>query len=125
MTIADAFGALAADISTAIGGPYFDALIHHKGTATYDSGGSIVTPGTPSSNACLAQVDAMTDAMRAQDGFVEGDARILVLASGLESSIDTDNKIEITAGPHVGRWAVQAVGRDSFGIYYELRGRSA
>jgi hypothetical protein len=123
MTIADAFGALAANISTAIGGPYFDALIHHKGVATYDSGGSIVTPGTPTSNACLAQVDAMTEAMRAQDGFVEGDARILVLAHGLTGTIDTDNSIQITAGPHVGRWLIQSRAFDPMGVYYELRGR--
>lgn len=121
MSMAGAFGAIAQNMSTAFGGPYHAGWIHEQGEPVYDDGGSIVTPGVPTQTACMAQMDVMTDVMRLQDGFVEGDVRILVLSGDL--TITADSEIEITEGPHIGRWMVQSVGRDPFGVYHELRGR--
>lgn len=121
MSMADAFGAIARNVSAALGGPYHAGRIHEQGDPVYDDGGSIVTPGTATHTACMAQMDVMTDAMRLQDGFVEGDVRILVLDGAFV--ITTDSELEITEGPHIGRWMVQSVTRDPFGVYWELRGR--
>jgi hypothetical protein len=68
--------------------------------------------------AVKVQIDAATFAMRASEGFIEGDVRILMLAHGV-SAPDTD--CEIGAGG--ARYMVESVATDPCGSYYELRGR--
>lgn len=119
------FAGFAQNISARFGGPYHASRITDKGNPVYDDGGSIVTPGTPSTRTCMAQVDSVTEDMRREEGFVEGDVRILVLSDTLTGGITTDNSIEVLAGPHAGSWQIETVGADAFGIYHELRGRKA
>lgn len=117
------FGELATSLSRALGGPYFDAVVHYPGTPTFDDGGSIIAPGTAVELTCLAQVDVATDAMRLAKGFVDTDVRIMVLASSLVGVLTTDAEIEVQAGPGAGRYSVQSVARDPLGLGYECRGR--
>ena len=125
MNLAQMFAQRAVAVSNAYGGPYYDALIIDKGTAIYDTGGSIVTPGTSSTRPCQAQVDTVTQDMRREEGFTDGDVRILILADRLAGAVNLDNTIRILAGPHMGLWQIQTISIDAFGIYYELRGRRA
>ncbi|MDZ7906374.1 MAG: hypothetical protein U5N55_11790 [Cypionkella sp.] len=43
LMMADKFAKLAQSISAKFGGPYFDAIVHSKGEAVFDDGGSIIT----------------------------------------------------------------------------------
>lgn len=123
LNMAKVFAERAAFVSQVYGGPYYDALIMDKGDAVYDTGGSIVTPGTASTRPCQAQVDTVTQDMRREEGFADGDVRILVLADTLAGGISLDNSIEILGGANIGTWQIQTISRDPFGIYFELRGR--
>ena len=125
LDLANIYAAKAIAISAQYGGPYHSGLIVDYAAPVYDSGGSIVTAGARQVRECQAQVDSATQAMRAADGYTEGDMRILVLASGLAGAVTTDSRIEITSGPHVGGWLVASVARDPIGVYWELRGRRA
>lgn len=120
----EAFGGLAAAFSGAFGGPYHAAVARWPGTPVYDDGGSIATPGTPIAKPCLCQVDVVTDAMRADAGFVQGDVRLLVLASSLDGALDTDATVQVTAGPQPGAYSVQAVATDPVLVAWDCRGRS-
>ena len=123
LDLAQVFAQRAAFISAQYGGPYHAARIVDFAAPVYDDGGSIVTAGARQERACQAQVDAATQAMRAADGFADGERRILVIASGLAGEITTDSRVEILAGPHGGEWLVASVASDPFGTYWELRGR--
>lgn len=125
MTMAQAFADIAAGFTAAGLGAFHDATASWPGTATHDSGGSIATPGTPVEKSCQAQVDVATEAMRASEGFVDGDVRILVLAATLDGDLDTDATITVADGPHEGSWRVASVSRDPAGVYWEARGRRA
>ena len=125
LNLASIYATKAMAISAQLGGPYHSARIVDFAQPVFDSGGSIVTPGARQERACMAQVDAATQAMRAAEGFTESDMRIMVLASGLFGEITTDSRVEIIEGPHVGNWLVASVSRDPLGIYWELRGRRA
>lgn len=125
MDMAKIFAGHAASVSAKFGGPYHSARVVDFAAPVYDGGGSIVTAGARQERSCLAQVDSATQAMRASDGFADGDMRILVIGDGIAGNITTDSRVEITAGPHVGSWFVAGVSRDPFGAYWELRGRRA
>lgn len=125
LNVAAKFASAAQSVSAMYGGPYYDALILDKGEAVFDDGGSIITPGTPTTRTCQAQVDTVTQDMRREEGFADGDVRILVLADTLAGGISLDNSIEVLGGAHAGAWQIQTISRDPFGIYYELRGRRA
>lgn len=125
INIAAKFATVAQSVSAMFGGPYYDAIIRSQGQPVYDDGGSIITPGTPISRICQAQVDVVTQDMRSDVGFTDGDVRILVLADTLEGAVSLDDSIELLGGSHIGTWQIQSVSIDPFGIYYELRGRRA
>lgn len=125
MDIPAAFADIATGFSAVMGGPYHAARILGSSEPVFDTGGSIGTPGTPTSRTCMAQVDTAGERMRAQDGFAEGDMSILVLASTLAGAISTDDRVEVLAGPHTGTYSIESVARDSVGIGFELRGRKA
>lgn len=125
INIAAKFATVAQSVSAMFGGPYYDAIIRSPGQPVYDDGGSIITPGTPTSRICQAQVDVVMQDMRSDVGFTDGDVRILVLADTLEGAVSLDDSIELLGGSHIGMWQVQSVSIDPFGIYYELRGRRA
>jgi hypothetical protein len=125
INVAAKFATVAQSVSAMFGGPYYDAIIRSKGQPVYDDGGSIITPGTPISRVCQAQVDVATQDMRNEVGFTDGDVRILVLADTLDGGVSLDDDIELLGGAHIGTWQIQSISVDPFGIYYELRGRRA
>jgi len=125
INVAAKFATVAQSVSAMFGGPYYDAIIRRQGNAVYDDGGSIVTPGTPISRICQAQVDVATQDMRNEVGFTDGDVRILVLANTLAGAVTLDDSIELLGGAHIGLWQIQSISVDPFNIYYELRGRRA
>ena len=122
MTMAAAFADIAHAFAAATGVGFHGALVKTKGTPAY-SGGSIVTPGTPTERACSCQVDAVTEAMRQAEGYTDRDMRLLILSDTLSGSLDTDVTVEVLAGPHAGEWMLASVDRDPCGIYFECRGR--
>lgn len=115
------FSNLATGFAAQFGAPFGDAVATWPGTATFDSGGSITAAGTPVSLACKAQFDAPSQAMRAAEGFVETDARIIVLA--FSATLDTKARIVVATGANAGTWELLSVVRDPAGIGYECRGR--
>lgn len=112
------FASLATGFSDAFGAPYRTATARWPGTATYDSGGSITAPGTPSEVDCRAQVDVATEAMRQAPDFLQNDVRLLIL--GLDA-LDTSATIEFEGR---GTFSLITVSRDPAGIGWECRGRS-
>ena len=115
------FSNLATGFAAQFGAPFGDAVATWPGTATLDSGGSITAAGTPVSLACKAQFDAPSQAMRAVEGFMETDARIIVLA--FSATLDTRARIVVATGANAGTWELLSVVRDPAGIGYEARGR--
>lgn len=115
------FANLATGFAAQFGAPFGDAVATWPGTATFDTGGSITAAGTPVSLACKAQFDAPTQAMRATEGFMETDARIIVLA--FSATLDTKARIVVASGANAGTWELLSVVRDPAGIGYECRGR--
>lgn len=113
------FLGLAQAVSAAVGAPFVQATLWRPGTPVTDAGGSIVTPGTPTETPCLAQFDAVTDAMRAEAGYVDRDVRLLILGA----PVDTSAMLVVASGDHAGRWSIQSVGADPAGVGAECRGR--
>lgn len=123
MSIADAFAGIAVAFSRAGLGPYVDSFAEWPGMPVTDSGGSIVSPGTPISLPCQCQVDAVTEGMRAEAGYRDKDVALLVLCATLAGELDTDATVNVTAGPNAGLWSVQSVAKDSMGTHWLCRGR--
>lgn len=115
------FSNLATGFAAQFGAPFEDASAAWPGTATFDSGGSITAAGTPTSHGCKVQFDAPTQAMRAAEGFMETDARVIVLA--FAATLDTRARITVASGANAGTWELLSVTRDPAGIGYECRGR--
>lgn len=115
------FANLATGFAEQFGTPFIDATAWWAGTPVKDAGGSIVSPGTPVSLACKVQFDAPTLAMRQAEGFVEQDARLLVLA--FDSVLDDSAEIRVASGDNAGNWSLLTVTRDPAGIGYECRAR--
>lgn len=120
--LADAFAQIATAVSSAFGGPYHAGKLRWPGTPVLD-GGSIVSPGTPEEYDCSVQVDAVTEAMRGQDGYTDRDMRLLILAPGLARAVDTSATVEVLAGPHVGTWMIASNASDVLGFAFDGRGR--
>lgn len=118
-----AFNNLATAFSNMAGGPFVDAVATWQGTPTYDTGGSITAAGVPASYACKAQFDAPTQQMRAAEGFLQTDVRILVLAKSIAVPLDTEAQIVVADGPNGGTWALITCQRDPVAIGFECRGR--
>lgn len=125
MTIAAAMAGIARSFSDALGVGYVPGMLRWPGTPATDSGGSIITPGTPENHGCYVQVDSVTEAMRQGEGYRDKDMRLLVLADGLGRAPDTDCTVEVLSGPHAGTWKPVSVSRDPAGIYFECLGRRA
>lgn len=148
MDLARAFAGIATMASAAFGGLYFAARLIRYTDPILDDGGSIIVPSEPVSRDCLAQVDVMTEGMRAQQGFAERDVRILILQASLTAlpevpfddasefddgaefvevadapPITTDETLQILAGLNAGSYSIQSVGADPVAIGWEVRGR--
>jgi len=120
-------GAIFADfgigLSAQFGGPIKPGSVVRYGAPITDDGGSIVTPGAVTIADCSLQIENATEAMRQADGYTDEDMRLLVLASTLEGTIDTDASIDVLTGPYFGRWSIASVDSDPFGVYWDCRGR--
>jgi hypothetical protein len=123
MDLASAFSNIAASISARFGGPYVPGRVIDQTGQVFDDGGSIADPGAAVVRNCMVQVDVATEAMRQAEGYAEGDARFLILASGLSGTINTDATVQVLMGPGFGTWMVASVSRDPMGVYWDCRGR--
>ena len=123
MNLADAFTAIGGAFSAQFGGPFHDARVIDETAPVRDQGGSITTPGQPIYRACQCQIDAATDAMRSEAGFVERDMRFIVLAATLEGPLGTKANIEVMDGPFAGIWMISSIERDPVCAGYVGRGR--
>ncbi|RYD24764.1 MAG: hypothetical protein EOP89_10675, partial [Lysobacteraceae bacterium] len=94
MSIAEAFAGIAVAFSQAGLGPYHASVARWLGVPTYDEGGSIVVSGTPIDKPCMCQVDAATQSMRAEAGYVGTDVALLVLVTTLDGALDTNATVE-------------------------------
>lgn len=112
-------GGLAGIFGAAFGGIYLDASLYRAQPEVLDAGGSVVSGGGfADAEPVKAQADRVTEAMRQQEGFTEGDARILVLASGVARPT-TDDEIAVDGT----RYKIAFVDTDPANAYWELRGR--
>lgn len=117
------FAQLATGFAERFGAPFEDATAKWAGMPTFDAGGSITAPGTATSLACKVQFDAPTTEMRAAEGFLETDARAIVLAGSLAGTLDTKARLTVATGANAGTWQLMSVVRDPAGIGYECRAR--
>lgn len=117
------FAGIATAFSQQFGAPFADATAIFPGVPTRDDGGRIVTPGTPVTKPCKAQVCAPTEEMRADANFIQKDMRIVVLAATLNGALDTSADVVVASGPHAGRWDLQSATLDTAGIGWVCRGR--
>jgi hypothetical protein len=117
------FAGLALGFSQQFGAPFADAVAVWPGVPEKDEGGSIVTPASPVTKPCKAQVSTPTQAMRLDAGFLETDMRLVVLSATLEGALDTEATVTVSSGPHAGAWSLQSVTRDTAGIGWVCRGR--
>lgn len=120
---ADVFASLAVGFADQFGGPFSEVTAVWPGTAVYDDGGSIVTPGTPVSLTCRAQFDVPTESMRADPGFLSRDMRLIVLSGTLDGTLDSAAKVVVALGEHAGTWSLESVQGDPAGVGWECRAR--
>lgn len=111
-------GGIAGTFAGAFGALYLEGSLYRLVAWSDDGMGGGEGGGFADAESVKVQLDQATQAMRASEGFVEGDVRILLLAQGVATP-DTD--CEITAGGT--RYMVETVSTDCAGSYYELRGR--
>lgn len=109
--------------SAAFGGPFHAARVVDQVAPVYDDGGSIITPGGVDYRACNVQIDVATTAMRAAEGFVDTDARFIVLSATLTGPLGTDAEVEVLGGPFAGMWSVSSLERDPVAAGYVGVGR--
>lgn len=67
---------------------------------------------------CLAQIDAVTEAMRQAPGYTDTDQRILILSDSLDAIPTTDDAITVGGRD----WGIASVASDPAQSYWELRG---
>jgi hypothetical protein len=102
----------------ALAGLYEDAVLHRRASPSYDDGGAI-TAGSPTTFACKAQAQAVTERMRAADGYADTDQRIFILASSLATEPTTEDELTLRGV----RWGIASVDQDPARTYWDIRGR--
>jgi hypothetical protein len=113
-------GEVAALFATAFGGMYLDGTLHQgTGEPVYDSEGTITGYSGAGDTAVKVQVDRATSAMRAADGFSEGDVRLIVLAqTGM--AITSDHELSARAV----RYRIQSAELDAAASHWTCRARA-
>lgn len=89
-------------------------------TITEDAGGSQTI--TETTTAIKVQTDGVTEAMRTASGYTDTDVRLIVLTTGLNGDITTDDEIVDGRGD---RWRVTMPSLDTCGSHWEIRGQRA
>lgn len=119
--LAAAFAQVAGAVGAAFGGPYAAGKLLYSGVPVKDDGGTIITPGTPFEVDCKVQVDVVTEAMRAAEGFLEKDVRLIIL---VDRAPDTGPDVRVDEGLFAGTtYSLQSADRDSMGFGWECRAR--
>lgn len=124
------YGALYAEYGQALAcqgdGPFWPAQIISQTRPSFDDGGSLVVSEVgPWKRDCVVQIDAADTAMRAEQGFAEGDRRFIVPAGALSGPVTTDHRIDVRSGPFAGVWGVESVGQNAVASQWVMRGRKA
>lgn len=107
-------GGIAGIMNSAFGSIYLPATLYRRAIA--DDGKGTLT-ATETSESVRCQVDAATEAMRAEQGYTGTDVRLLILAKDV-ALITTD--CEVAVGNR--RFAIASVAQDPAGAYFECRG---
>lgn len=112
-------GGGAALMASVFGGIYLDASLYRP-TDTDDNGmGGGDDPGLGDPEAVKVQIEAATDTMREAEGYASTDARILMLAHGVDKP-STD--CELVQG--LIRYGIRTpVGRDPAGAYWDIHAK--
>lgn len=122
----DLYGEFARAFAEDGNGPFWLARIVSQTAPEFDDGGSLVVSDTgPWLRDCVVQVDQADTAMRTEQGFAEGDRRMIVPASSLSGPVTTDNQVVIRNGPFAGDWNIESVRRDAAASEWVMRGRPA
>jgi head-tail adaptor len=110
-------GGLARIFNGAFSGIFLDATLHRSTLTTDNKGG-----GTQAfvDEPVKAQLDFASASMRASEGYVDTDQRIIVLAYGVDE-ITADDEITVKGK----RWSIASVATDPATAAYELHGRLA
>lgn len=117
----DAFRQIAGLVSEAVGGPFSAGKLLYAGVPVKDDGGTIITPGTPSEVDCRVQVDAVTEDMRRDAGYLAQDVRLIIL---IDAKPDTTPDLRVIDGKFAGQtYSLQTANRDTLGFGWECRGR--
>lgn len=117
----DAFREIAGLVSEAFGGPYAAGKLLYAGVPVKDDGGAIITPGTPSEVDVNVQVDAVTEDMRRDAGYLAQDVRLIIL---VDAKPDTTPDVRVDEGEFAGEtYSLQTANRDTLGFGWECRGR--
>jgi len=111
-------GGVSAAFAAAFGSTFLDAQLYRPAASTDDGMGGGANRAFADPEPVKAQLDQVTQAMRASEGVNESDQRILVLAFGV-AKITTDCEIVLSGT----RWSIASVTQDPAGSYYELHGR--
>jgi len=111
-------GGVAALFADAFGAFYLDATLYHMPKAPGGDGKLTATPG---SEACKAQIDEVTEAMRQAAGYSERDVAIIILQGSVAGAAPTSDD-EITVGGN--RWYLRApITSDPAQSYWLARGQ--
>lgn len=117
----EAFREIAGLVSEAVGGPYAAGKLVYAGVPVKDDGGTIITPGTPVEVDCRVQVDAVTEDMRRDAGYLAQDVRLVIL---IDRAPDTTPDLRVIDGKFAGQtYSLQTANRDTLGFGWECRGR--
>lgn len=114
----------------AFGSLYLDSTLYGTTGPTYASDGE-VTGWDDGEQPCKAQISSADYRMRQEEGFVDGDVKIIVLTHGLTAQPTTDSEIMVEAPLYAleaggyQRWSVQSRKLDAAGSHWILRGRKA
>lgn len=130
MDLAAAFADIALGFSSMFGGPFYDgAVLSQAEPGHYDDDGHYVPGSEPVARPCKVQVDALSEAARAQAGLAEGEYHFIILAASLDGPVDTDARASVTdpAAPAwmQGEWLVSSLTMDPVGIGWVGKGKKA
>jgi hypothetical protein len=111
-------GDVSALFNAAFSDMYLDATLHAgTGEPIYDAAGNI-TGYLGGDTPARCQVDAATDAMRRDDGFSEGDVRLIILAQGLPA-INDNHQLTVKGV----RYFLASPSLDAAASHWTARGR--
>lgn len=94
--------------------------------AVRDDAGRIVTPATQVRKPCRAQVSSPTTEMRAEEGFLQTDMRLIIPSTSIDVATPEDliaSTVVVKTGPHAGHWEPQTANLDTAACAWTCRGR--